>query len=143
MPAAIQGQHEATKAAFLAGFPLHRTIKATCEALSVPRARIHEYLNDDPLFADSFVHAKEAVADDLEGELLRRAMSGEGQMPDTLGIFLLKGYRPMFRDSYTVTTKNLSVSVSLNELPPDERRALLQLALDTDSPPLLTSPTSD
>lgn len=138
---AIQGLDEARKAAFLAAFPIHRTIKATCEAMGdIHPQRISEYQRDDPSFVEAFAIAKEQVADDLEGELLRRAMSGEGQMPDTLGIFLLKGYRPMFRDSYTVTTKSLNVNIDVHDLPADERRALLELALRQESLPPPSTP---
>jgi hypothetical protein len=86
------------------------------------------------VFAYAHQHAKEQAADNLEAELYRRAMASEGGMPDTLGIFLLKGYRPMFRENYTVNvnSKMVSANVNLSELPSSDRIALLQYLLEEE-----------
>lgn len=136
MPATLPPEvWAARQRAFLDAFPKYGSITKTCAVLDLDRQRVTEWQAENGAFAVAFGHAKEAVADNLESELLRRAMAGEGQMPDTLGIFLLKGYRPMFRESATLNIKqDIRITHSIAELSPDDRIALLKLALSEEAP---------
>ena len=116
--------------AFISAMPDHITITATCAALQLSRPSVYNWRDDSAAFRDALLQAKETVADNLERELYRRAMVGAGQMPDTLGIFLLKGLRPMYRESYTVKHEGTIgvLSVDLTAMDPVDRLALLDLA---------------
>ncbi len=122
---------EADKQAFLAALVRLRSISAAAEAARVPRSTLYDWRRHDEAFAAAYAEAKAQIADDLEAELLRRAMAGQGQMPDTLGIFLLKGYKPEFRDTFRheVTSVSVTANLNLDELTPGERVALLRAAL--------------
>lgn len=116
---------------FLLAYPLHGSISSAAAAIGVHRTSVYNWQAESELFADALLQAKEEAADLLEAELRRRAMTGEGQMPDTLGIFLLKGYRPMFRDSYNVNVQSVSITASLDalaDMSPDEQLSLLDIA---------------
>lgn len=121
--------------AILIALPQSPSLTAAARTIGIHRDTAYGWAERDPAFADALRRAKEEHADNLEAELYRRAMSGEGQMPDTLGIFMLKGYRPMFRESATLNVRqDIRITHSIAELSPDDRIALLQLALQEETP---------
>lgn len=127
----VQDEAAEKKKRFLELLPECRSIRIAAHRAGIARTSCYDWRKHDPEFAAEFERVKREIADDLEAELLRRAMEGKGQMPDTLGIFLLKGYKPEFRDSYTVRNESVNVSLmgSIEALPAEHRRRLLELAL--------------
>ena len=93
---------------FLDRFEEVWTVTHAAAMAGISRKTVYEWANKDPEFAIKFSHAKEAVADMLEQEAIRRACQGinrpvyyQGQKvdtnkeySDTLLIFLLKGQKP-------------------------------------------------
>ena len=119
----------ARKRAILLALPDHITLTAAAAHCGIDRTVVYDWAHADPDFALALQRQKTAVADRLEEELLRRAMSGTGQMPDTLGIFLLKGYRPMFRERFGVDVSATVVHQHrLDDLAPADQVALLEVA---------------
>jgi len=86
----------------------------------------------DPSFAHALQQAKEAFADRVEESLQAQALRGRTAWDTTAAIFLLKGYRPQFRDQYQVNVRQESVSISmdLSDLPPADKALLLRRLAD-------------
>ena len=113
--------------AFLDAYPRFRTITHTADALGIPRQSVYDWQANTPGFADALVQVKEAVGDEVEAEMLRRALAGESQMSDTLLIFATKRFRPEYRDSYQVNVRqeSISISLSLDDMPAADKLQLL------------------
>ncbi len=133
MPALAVGELDARKTAFLEAFPNHGTVSAACAAIGLLRQRVHEWCQPDhPAYDEDFVyrfgHAKEAAADAIEASLRAQALRGHTAWDTTAAIFLLKGYRPQFRDQYQVNVRQESVSISmdLSDLSAGDKLQLLQ-----------------
>jgi len=121
--------------AILECFPRSPSLTAAAHQIGLHRDTVYGWAERLPEFADALRLAKEQHADNLEAELYRRAMAGTGQMPDTLGIFLLKGYRPMFRERYSVDVSGtVTVQHQLSDMSAEDRLALLQLAIMEEHP---------
>lgn len=103
--------------AFLAAYAELGTVLHAAEAAGINRCTHNAWLAD-PVYAEAFEEAKEAAAERLEREAIRRAVEGVekpvyqgGQMvgtireySDTLLIFTLKGLRPeKYRERFQVS----------------------------------------
>jgi hypothetical protein len=137
MPILAAGELEARKLAFLEAFAVSGTVRDACSAIGIDHARVYEWLREDhpaydPAFAPSFALAKEAAADAIEASLRAQALRGRTAWDTTAAIFLLKGYRPQFRDTYQVNVRQESVSISmdLSDLPPADKALLLRRLAD-------------
>lgn len=96
------------RATFLQHFREVWTVTHAAAMTGIAPKTVYEWAKKDPGFAADFSHAREAVADMLEQEAIRRACQGinrpvyyKGQKvdtnkeySDTLLIFLLKGQKP-------------------------------------------------
>ncbi len=96
------------KTTMLAAYVKHGTVFHASKAANVPRRTHYDWLKADPVYADAFKDAADAVADRLEKEAMRRASQGwlepvyhRGQVvghvrkfSDLLLIFMLKALRP-------------------------------------------------
>ena len=100
--------------AFLAALAETAIVRDACEAAGVESPRVYEYRKESQAFAEAWEKAKDAAADLLEREAVRRAREGWEEpvfgsggtgvgtvevgrirkYSDTLLIFLLKGARP-------------------------------------------------
>jgi len=107
------------------------TVSAACRRAKVGRSTWYEWIEKDPAFAATVRDAKEDVADDLEGEAVKRAKDSS----DTLLIFLLKSLRPdKFREAQKlelVSPKvrermHRTIQVIRSTLPPDQGEQLLK-----------------
>ena len=144
MPATIDvSPFKPQQRAFLEAFPRYRTVTHTADALGIPRQSVYDWQANTPGFADAFVQAKEAVGDEVEAEMLRRALAGESQMSDTLLIFATKRFRPEYRDTYQVNVRqeSLSISLSLDDMPAADKLELLDRLRNRISTPALPEPT--
>lgn len=121
-------QLTAEQRAVLIAYPIHRTLTATADALGIHRQRVWEWGRDNSAFKDALGRAKEQVGDEVEGEMLRRAIAGKSQMSDTLLIFATKRFKPEYRDSYNVNVRQESITLSmdLSDLPPADKALMLQ-----------------
>ena len=99
--------------AFLAAYMELGTVAAAMKAVGIGPLTHHQWLQAQPEYAEAFALAREAAADLLEAEAVRRALEGVEQpvfyqgkpcgavrrYSDTLMMFLLKAMRPeRFRD---------------------------------------------
>ncbi len=78
------------KQSFLKAYERYGTVTAAAKAVELSRDTVYRWRREDSAFAEAFENAREAVADLLETECLRRAYAGS----DLLLIFLLKGLKP-------------------------------------------------
>ena len=134
LPAAVLA---ARKAAFLTAYANTGTVTAAAAAIGLDPHRVHEWMREDhpaydPAFAPRFALAKEAAADAIEAALIAQAKRGRTAWDTTAAIFLLKGYRPQFRDTVTVhqRTESISLTLDLAELAPADKAALLSRLAD-------------
>ena len=100
-------------------------------AVGITRQRVYEWRRDVPSFADALIRAKEEAGDLLLSRLHAQALGAGTAMPDTVArIFLVKGYKPEFRDQVQVNHSGaiLNAHVDLSTMLPADRVALLQLA---------------
>lgn len=105
--------------AFLAAFAVHGTVRAAAQLANVGRRTHYDWLANDEAYKRAFERAKEAFAELLEGEVIRRAFNGvekavfykgdrvDGgrvrEYSDNLLMFQLKALRPeKYRDNVTV-----------------------------------------
>lgn len=130
----------AKQRAFLMALPECGTVQAAAAQIGISRRLVYWWSASNNDFAAALNDAQEAVADRIEKALFDRAIQGNQAWDTTAGIFLLKGKRPMYRDSFTVTTKSLNITADIADLPIEERAALLQLALRQESRALPSSP---
>lgn len=86
-----------------------RTVTEACEVLQIPAIRAHGWARTDKEFAESVQLAREIVADQVEANLI-------GNRNVIAQIFLLKGYRPKFRDNYKAELDNPNLLKLLEEL---------------------------
>lgn len=91
-------------------------VTSACKALGIKRRTAYEWRAADPVFAADWDEAVNHGLDQLETEARRRAYEGidepvfyKGQVcghirrySDSLIMFLLKAYRPQFRDRVTI-----------------------------------------
>ena len=148
MPMLAVGELAARKSAFLEAFPDHGIIRDTCRQLAMSPQRVSEWLNPnhpayDSGFADAFGTAKELAADAIESSLRQQALRGRTAWDTTAAIFLLKGYRPQFRDNVTINqrTESISITMSLDDMPAADKLQLLDRLRSRIQPPALPEPT--
>ena len=85
------------------------TIRSAAILLHIPPVRAHHWAKDDKDFGEMIRMVREVRADLLEEEL--------AVDPNVIAkIFLLKGLRPMYRDSYKVELTNENLENLLKEL---------------------------
>ena len=118
----------APQRAILLALPEHRTLTRAADAVGIHRSTVYDWQAKDESYADAIRQAKEATADAIEYELQRRALTGSTAWDVTAGIFLLKGYRPQFRDSYNVNVnQTVTVTHQIAELDTADQLAILSL----------------
>ena len=92
-------------------------VQEACKTVGVARSTVYERRAKDSQFAERWTDAIEGFCDNLEEECIRRAMHGvergiyykgkriatERDYSDRLLEFLLKKYRPEFRDNHSVS----------------------------------------
>lgn len=108
---------QAKKRAALAICAQYDTITAAAQAAEVPSSTLKLWIRTDPVFASAWAEAREAAADRLEQEIIRRAADGylepvyyQGKQvgtvrkfSDLLAIFALKAMRPeKYRERHDV-----------------------------------------
>lgn len=81
---------------FLETFMDRGTISAGCRAAEISHTTFYWWLDNDPNFLAAYTPAVEVVADELEESAYARAKDKS----DILAIFLLKGMRHKYRDTY-------------------------------------------
>jgi transposase-like protein len=127
---------EERKAAFLESLAGKYTVRQTAAAAGIGRRTVYDWRDQDAEFAQAWCDAREDCAERLEETMYEKALGGE----TLAGFFMLKGMRPtVYRDNVRVEHSGVSVNVSLSDLPEDERRALLELALRSDTRPAVHS----
>lgn len=102
---------------FFKAFAEEATIAAACAKAKVGRTTVHDRRKRDPVFAQRFLDADEAITEAMEAELYRRAVHGVEQpvfqngklvgtvrkFSDVLLIFGLKARRPdIYRDRISI-----------------------------------------
>lgn len=115
----------------LAAFRETGTVTGACKTAKIARRTWYYWIEKDPAFAAAVRDVTEDVADDLEGEAVKRAKDGS----DSLLIFLLKARRP---DTYRETQRleilspkvrermRRTIDVVRSSLPPDQAEQLLK-----------------
>jgi len=86
-----------------------RTLSSAAEKLGLNPTRVHWWAQDDPEFKEMVKLAREVAADKIEEEFQEH----KNFIPKMM---LLKGYRPMFRDSYRTETTDSRLYELLQEL---------------------------
>jgi hypothetical protein len=113
-----------SRAKFLAVLAKTCDVSRAARLAGMHRASAYRYRADNPEFASDWDEAVEAANDALEAELRRRAEKGckrpvfyKGvkcgeikEYSDVLGMFILKRYRPEFRDNAPPETNKLSLA---------------------------------
>ena len=89
---------QALKPVFLENRRKFLTITKSCLATDISRVTYHNWLDADPEFAAADEDAKNQALDALEETLYEKAMTGKDHSSAILGIFILKAYRPHFKD---------------------------------------------
>lgn len=84
------GQNGQHKKKFLEGYVATGTITGGALFAGIRRGTVYDWLDASEAFKADFEAVKDEVADKLEQEAIRRALSTS----DTMLIFLLKGQRP-------------------------------------------------
>mgnify|MGYP001615387209 CR=1 FL=1 len=135
MDAALLEALTGEQRAVIAALPRNRTLSATADALEIDRSTVWRWSTPGQYayteaFRDALQQAKEQVGDEVEGEMLRRALAGESGMSDTLLIFATKRFRPEYREqsSVNITGQVVHAHVNIGELSPADAKALLLLA---------------
>ncbi len=85
------------------------TVTEAAENIGVNPTVAYRIMKSDPDFGEAVKAAREIVADKIEKELI-------GNSNVIAKIFLLKGYRPMFRDTFKVEQHNPKLEEWLAEL---------------------------
>ncbi len=100
--------------AFLAAFAACASVTRAAAAVKIQRGLHYRWLNDDPSYAPAFTQASLQAGQTLVDEGVRRAYQGitkavywqgeqvdtEFEWSDTLLMFLIKGFRPEYRESF-------------------------------------------
>lgn len=86
------------KQAFIQGLVDTHTVYRACIIAGICKKTAYNWYANDAEFADAWEEALDNSTDNLESSIYEKALNG-----DTIsGIFLLKGYRPKFRDKVTI-----------------------------------------
>lgn len=125
--------------AFLAAFAECGTVRDAARQVGVGRRTVYDWLAGDAAFASALDDAREDVADKFERILMEKAADPRSAWDVTALIFLLKKLRPAYRDNVTVRSESVSLSLtaSIERLPAEHRRRLLELALGQHTAPEL------
>lgn len=93
---ALSPSPDELKERFLEAFVEHRgNTDAARQACNIDRRVFYRWLRDDPVFRDRLDSYRILLAEEVEGEAFRRALSSKGS--DNLVVTLLRGLR---RDRY-------------------------------------------
>jgi hypothetical protein len=109
-------QPSSWRATFLAALEASGNVSAAARRAATHRCTAYRHRQADPEFRAAWDEALEVAMDDMEAEARRRAVDGwdepvfyEGKVcghirkySDTLIMFLMKAYRPAFRDNVAV-----------------------------------------
>ncbi len=121
--------------AFLAGLAKLGTVSAACKAAKIDRSTAYRHRDASPEFKQDWEHAREAFADLLEKEAIRRATKGtrrakyfkdqllchEREYSDALLLALLKANNPKkFRDQLDVTSGGEKIPIAVVKMPVDD-----------------------
>jgi hypothetical protein len=113
----VDGEESASwRETFLCALEASGNVSASARRAGVGRATAYRHRQAEPEFRSGWDQAIETAMDDLEAEARRRAVDGwdepvffKGEVcghirrySDALIMFLLKAYRPEFRDNYRV-----------------------------------------
>jgi hypothetical protein len=115
------------RSTFLAALEASGNVSASARRAGVGRATAYRHRQAESEFRSGWDQAIEVATDLLEGEARRRALEGweepvfyQGEIcghirkySDTLIMFLLKAYRPQFRDNYRVEHSGDTVQVEV------------------------------
>jgi hypothetical protein len=98
------GAHNIWKKAFIKSLSNCGIVRHACEEAGVDIKTVYNKRKKDPDFAAEWQESLDLAADELEGEIRRRAFAGS----DLLAIFLMKGLRPeKFREKVYISTAQL------------------------------------
>ncbi len=86
-----------------------RTLSSAATMAGLPASRVHHWAREDKDFEEAINLAREIVADKIEDYLI------DNKNP-IVQIFLLKGYRPMFRENFKIDIRNPKLEELLLEL---------------------------
>ena len=99
-----KAQRAALKVAFVEALGSHLTLENTARAVGVSRRQILDWRKEDPEFQAAIDRARESALDKLEDKAYEVALNESGKYfeKDSLlnRFFLLKGYRPQFKDAW-------------------------------------------
>ena len=144
------------KQAFLEAYAKIGNVTYAAKASRVHRTLHYRWLKEDLEYPALFAQAAETAIEVMEGEALRRAVTGidkpiyfQGKKIDTIKeysdvllIFLLKGARPeRYRDRVEHAGPGggpIPVQHDLSKLPADKLLALREILTTLEGPPLLT-----
>lgn len=90
---------------FLAALRLGHPVTKACELASWGRRTAYDARDSDREFADAWDDAIEASVDELEVEVRKRALDPEYKWSHLMLMFLLKKFRPEFKESYKTEQK--------------------------------------
>lgn len=90
------------KRRFIEAFKIKGTIAHAAVEVGISRKTAHQWVNNDPYFAEALADAHEDCGDMLETSVYERAFKS-----DLLAMFWLKAYRPRFRDKMTIDLDDL------------------------------------
>jgi hypothetical protein len=74
------------------------TITKSCKLTGIDRRTYYNWIDEDPEFARADEDAKQQALDSLEENTYERAMTGKDHSSALLSMFILKAYRPIFKD---------------------------------------------
>ena len=116
--------------ALLEALEEHLTLEAAARACDIDRKTVYNWRKADPKFDRAVSSAQDVALDQLEGKAFEVAMNREGRYYEKDAslnrFFLLKGYRPQFKDAWRPEVDAPPMTITFN-LPPREgmRTALL------------------
>jgi hypothetical protein len=114
----FKGIRNLKKRAFLAAFCRIGQIEKASRKAKVHWSSHYRWLETDPVYVQAFKRAWRIVADRLEGSLIDSALNGdekvvtyEGEITNTykqksdiIRIFMLKGLKPQYRDTFNLNS---------------------------------------
>jgi len=112
---------------FLEAVKKYGTLGPAAQSVGIGLRTVERWMHDDKEFAKDVQEARDHALDDIEAALHKRATSG---LSDIAGFFLLKRWRPEYRDKQDIsihTGNQYNMNVVLPD-DPTERQKIIELA---------------
>jgi hypothetical protein len=130
----------AKHAKFLAALTAGQTVTQACATSGLNRRTAYDHREQDAEFALAWDDAIESSVDELEAEVRRRALDPEAKNSHLLLMFMLKKFRPEYREAYKTEVAMTVERVAEFQFTDQERKQAIEVLRAAESPKALPAP---